>query len=358
MKLSELYFLFFPEKNYIVADENSCFGAMPQRSLTSESPDFHNITNVTPLMDTVNKNGSTLGLPKGPDSTAKPIFINGQCQTLDIPVCEDIGWKQAYFPNYLGHTNQQSANLSLYEWTDFIRSRCSPYIKQFLCALYAPKCAKPRLPKPICRSLCDAVRFDCESLLEKAGSSWPTYIDCHKQTHIFVPDDTGCYGHIDTPTTKNQEPSKSCAPISGNICAKVPWNMRYESDEAKQIFYGTQKEKRQFRKLLKSKCHSQLETFTCSLIHPRCDAGSKLVPLCKSVCKAVMKSCAKEISNVPWMAQVSCTGTVYVREDKLGCVGANYTYHPPSSQSQVDGAMTVSQPHRFIFITLLLFTYM
>ena len=56
-----------------------------------------------------------------------------------------------------------------------LKVQCSPVLREFLCFVFLPPCASPRQP---CRSLCNAARQGCETLLNKFGFPWPDHLEC------------------------------------------------------------------------------------------------------------------------------------------------------------------------------------
>lgn len=61
-----------------------------------------------------------------------------------------------------------------------VNLQCSPDLRAFLCALYAPVCTEyGRMTLP-CRRLCLRARSDCYKLMEMFGVSWPQEMDCDR----------------------------------------------------------------------------------------------------------------------------------------------------------------------------------
>lgn len=61
-----------------------------------------------------------------------------------------------------------------------VNLQCSPDLRMFLCALYAPVCTEyGRMTLP-CRRLCLQARSDCYKLMEVFGLSWPQEMDCNR----------------------------------------------------------------------------------------------------------------------------------------------------------------------------------
>lgn len=61
-----------------------------------------------------------------------------------------------------------------------VNLQCSPDLRMFLCALYAPVCTVyGRMTLP-CRRLCLQARSDCYKLMDVFGLSWPQEMDCNR----------------------------------------------------------------------------------------------------------------------------------------------------------------------------------
>ena len=57
---------------------------------------------------------------------------------------------------------------------------CSPDVRMFLCALYAPVCTEYGRVSLPCRALCRRAKDDCYSLMEMFGVTWPDEIECNR----------------------------------------------------------------------------------------------------------------------------------------------------------------------------------
>lgn len=61
-----------------------------------------------------------------------------------------------------------------------VNLQCSPELRMFLCALYAPVCTEyGRVTLP-CRRLCLQAKSDCYKLMDMFGVSWPEEMDCNR----------------------------------------------------------------------------------------------------------------------------------------------------------------------------------
>ena len=75
---------------------------------------------------------------------------------------------------------QDEAGLEVHQFFPLVKVHCSPYLKFFLCAMYAPVCTVIEEALPPCQSLCLEAKRGCESLMNKFGFQWPETLDCLK----------------------------------------------------------------------------------------------------------------------------------------------------------------------------------
>lgn len=68
-----------------------------------------------------------------------------------------------------------------------VNLQCSPDLRMFLCALYAPVCTEyGRMTLP-CRRLCLQAKSDCYKLMDMFGVSWPQEMDCNRLAQQRIP---------------------------------------------------------------------------------------------------------------------------------------------------------------------------
>eukprot|EP00794_Sanderia_malayensis_P016093 gene16093-17714_t len=109
-----------------------------------------------------------------------------QCQVITIPMCKQSSFKNLNFynmtkyPNLLGHRNEEDAGLEVHQFYPLIKVNCSPYLRTFLCSLYAPLCSISSTILPPCRELCLKAKKGCEPLMNKFGFNWPASLVCSK----------------------------------------------------------------------------------------------------------------------------------------------------------------------------------
>lgn len=100
-----------------------------------------------------------------------------------VPLCTDVGYENATYPNMRGHATPEEAKKELDHFLALIHTRCSNAIVHLLCSIYAPMYTDkyPELRYPPCNSLCEYVKDDCTNiLLEKFQIKWPPgpHLDC------------------------------------------------------------------------------------------------------------------------------------------------------------------------------------
>uniref|UniRef100_A0A8C6M157 FZ domain-containing protein n=1 Tax=Nothobranchius furzeri TaxID=105023 RepID=A0A8C6M157_NOTFU len=93
-------------------------------------------------------------------------------------MCQGLSYNSTFMPNVLNHYDQQTAALAMEPFHPMVNLRCSPELRMFLCALYAPVCMEyGRVTLP-CRRLCLQARSDCYKLMEMFGVVWPEEMNC------------------------------------------------------------------------------------------------------------------------------------------------------------------------------------
>lgn len=102
------------------------------------------------------------------------------CEPVTLRMCQGLNYNATYMPNALNHYDQQTAALAMEPFHPLVNLRCSPELRGFLCALYAPVCTEyGRVALP-CRRLCLRAKSDCYKLMDMFGVSWPQEMDCNR----------------------------------------------------------------------------------------------------------------------------------------------------------------------------------
>ncbi|GMT01236.1 hypothetical protein PENTCL1PPCAC_23410 [Pristionchus entomophagus] len=105
-----------------------------------------------------------------------------------------------------------------------------------------------------------------------------------------------------------QESTKGrCVPMTTKMCADIPYNMTYyphpiSATEQSQIDH--------FNPLIKTKCHSHIKFFLCSVFEPMCpEQMPQAVTACRSVCEEVKRECVSIIEEfgLQWPELLECS---------------------------------------------------
>ncbi|KAM9355610.1 frizzled-3a isoform 2-T2 [Pholidichthys leucotaenia] len=95
-------------------------------------------------------------------------------------MCQGLPYNSTFMPNVLNHYDQQTAALAMEPFHPMVNLQCSPELRMFLCAVYAPVCTEyGRVTLP-CRRLCLQAKSDCYKLMDMFGVSWPDEMDCNR----------------------------------------------------------------------------------------------------------------------------------------------------------------------------------
>ncbi|XP_071385069.1 frizzled-3-like [Centroberyx affinis] len=102
------------------------------------------------------------------------------CEPITLRMCQGLSYNSTFMPNVLNHYDQQTAALAMEPFHPMVNLQCSPELRVFLCALYAPVCTEyGRMTLP-CRRLCLQAKSDCYKLMDMFGVSWPEEMDCNR----------------------------------------------------------------------------------------------------------------------------------------------------------------------------------
>ncbi|XP_047429685.1 frizzled-3a [Mugil cephalus] len=102
------------------------------------------------------------------------------CEPITLRMCQGLPYNSTFMPNVLNHYDQQTAALAMEPFHPMVNLQCSPDLRMFLCALYAPVCTEyGRMTLP-CRRLCLQAKSDCYKLMDMFGVSWPEEMDCNR----------------------------------------------------------------------------------------------------------------------------------------------------------------------------------
>ncbi|ESO13179.1 hypothetical protein HELRODRAFT_63277 [Helobdella robusta] len=108
-----------------------------------------------------------------PDEDHRPA-----CEPIRIDVCKDMAYNLTMMPNIFKHQTQKDAQEEVSTFSSLITFNCSPYLKIFICTLYAPICTDLDSILTPCRSLCEEVRQSCEKNMNLFNYQWPPSWNC------------------------------------------------------------------------------------------------------------------------------------------------------------------------------------
>lgn len=238
-----------------------------------------------------------------------------QGQPITVPLCrQSIGYNTTCFPNLLNHQTMDDAGLEVHQFFPLVKVQCSRFLRDFLCAVYTPKCSRNFRPIPPCRSLCEAAKSGCENLMNKFGFTWPESLMCHK-----FPENGQCYSVKGATITTNKIPTTSkttttamprndqrvnvplCKNINYNTtCFPNLFNHQNQAEAALEV--------NQFVPLVEVRSSPYLRQFLCSVYVPKCGDRFQPLPPCKSLCRLARSGC-EEVMNrygFTWPESLNC----------------------------------------------------
>ncbi|TKS82594.1 Frizzled-7 [Collichthys lucidus] len=222
--------------------------------------------------------------------TARPT-----CQPITIPLCRDLRYTETVMPNFQGHATQEEAGLQLTQFFPLIKVNCSPYLKPFLCSVYAPECVSgtPRRP---CRTLCEHARSKCGPLLTEFGFQWPNSLRCE----TFTTESCDHYGVGSS--------GGICEPITIPVCQGLSYNQTIVPN---LLGHTSQREAGVkmsfFNSIVQTVCSVDIRLFVCMVYAPQCLAGEVQRP-CRSFCERAKSGCEHLMTSfgVSWPSELQC----------------------------------------------------
>ncbi|XP_053571240.1 frizzled-6 [Bombina bombina] len=95
------------------------------------------------------------------------------CEPITVPKCMGMSYNMTFFPNLMGHYDQDIAALRMKPFLPLLNLNCSPDVHSFLCRAFVPACTEPEHVLLPCRSLCQRVYSDCKKLIDTFEITWP-----------------------------------------------------------------------------------------------------------------------------------------------------------------------------------------
>lgn len=170
-----------------------------------------------------------------------------QCVPItEIPMCAQMKYQNAAFPNFKQQYSPSEANSELEDYAQLINSRCSHALIYLLCSVYAPFCYK-NIEKNVlktkslspCRNLCEHVSQECSDVVKENGKVWPPgpHLNCSNYPEYgklcFGPKDPSTLTAIDGITT-TEKPFK-CEVEAGTTRADITLASGYNVSMATSI---------------------------------------------------------------------------------------------------------------------------
>ncbi|XP_043931184.1 secreted frizzled-related protein 3 [Protopterus annectens] len=111
-----------------------------------------------------------------------PFVAGAACEPIRLPMCSTMPWNMTKMPNHLHHSTQANAILASEQFEGLLDTKCSPDLRFFLCAMYAPICTLDFQHEPIkpCKSVCERARAGCEPVLIEYKHTWPESLACEE----------------------------------------------------------------------------------------------------------------------------------------------------------------------------------
>uniref|UniRef100_A0A8B9QT31 Frizzled-6 n=1 Tax=Anas platyrhynchos TaxID=8839 RepID=A0A8B9QT31_ANAPL len=127
------------------------------------------------------------------------------CEPITIARCSRMPYNMTFFPNIMGHYDQDTAALQMEPFLTLMNLHCSPDVHTFLCKAFVPACLEQVHVIHPCRNLCEKVYSDCKPLIDTFGIAWPEelecnrLVDCDETAPATAPVTTNAHGTQKTP---------------------------------------------------------------------------------------------------------------------------------------------------------------
>ena len=274
-----------------------------------------------------------------PISTPPQPPMNDRCEPIsDVSICSQIGYNQAFFPNFRLQRTPAEASAELSDFTPLFSPACSNAIAHLLCSVYAPMCYEDSDGNPAklhpCAELCEYVGSGCREEVESFGLEWPEHLECHDNP-IFKPNSTSSMLYCPNPATlqlpsnllpptttvdvvttsetPSPQPPAMCVTISSiPTCSQIGYQDAMFPNYLRQTALEANTEMMNLMPLIDTQCSSYLLSLLCSVNAPFCYERSETVnvlPPCAEMCHHVKSVCEPVLSQlyVEWPAYLNCS---------------------------------------------------
>ncbi|NXU61557.1 FZD6 protein, partial [Horornis vulcanius] len=107
------------------------------------------------------------------------------CEPITISRCSGMPYNMTFFPNIMGHYDQDTAARKMDPFLILMNLHCSPDVHTFLCRAFVPACLDQIHVIHPCRSLCEKVYSDCKQLMDTFGIAWPEELECTRTISLL-----------------------------------------------------------------------------------------------------------------------------------------------------------------------------
>ncbi|XP_062618436.1 frizzled-6-like [Saccostrea cucullata] len=239
-------------------------------------------------------------------------YGDGACEEVMVPMCRGlVGYTHTRLPNRFGHTTQVQVYRAIERYWPFMDSDCHKNFRLTVCGTFLPKCMPgsntTELP---CRETCFSAKRGCSKKLKQGGSKWPNkQLKCNR----FRRKRQGsCLKPVPRRLTPRPLRYAYCERNTFRVCENLSPpirtlpNMFLQSDERL-----IEIEMNQYRPLLQTQCHENLQFLLCGTFAPFCQSDQQpFVQPCRETCEAVKTACLETFrglyGGLPWPAKLQC----------------------------------------------------
>ncbi|XKL65391.1 hypothetical protein PGB90_008811 [Kerria lacca] len=144
------------------------------------------------------------------DWDSRSLSVSASCVNIprNLTLCHSIGYNRMRLPNLLEHDTLFEVSQQAASWVPLLNVRCHTDTQRFLCSLFSPVC----LDHPIypCRSLCEKVKFGCETRMKMYGFPWPEMFSCNR----FPEDNDMCITSESDSNSSTEEKCRICEQVN------------------------------------------------------------------------------------------------------------------------------------------------
>uniref|UniRef100_A0A0B6ZVQ7 FZ domain-containing protein n=1 Tax=Arion vulgaris TaxID=1028688 RepID=A0A0B6ZVQ7_9EUPU len=267
-----------------------------------------------------------------PQTDPATVIPARKCEQIQVPMCKGlIKYNSTKLPNRFGHVTQTDVYWALQPWWPFIDAGCSDNLRNFLCALYLPKCvgddSDPQYP---CQETCKKAKVRCQKTMRRQNIRWSPDFKCNalqpKSSKLCVKPER-------ERKKKYNKEYVLCQVNKLPMCQGIPFpqgslpNMFLQGD-----LQEIETEMQQFQPIVNSGCSRKFRLFMCGVYMPFCVPGAPVededsnegsndvdisrhpdVPFvvpCKELCQEIQDQCGKEYqqmtNGLPWPSKFHC----------------------------------------------------